>query len=119
MSFNSNNLICVSGNSRASQWAYTTYDRPGEVLDPGYFPDDRTTNFMRPGETLTITCWQPGRTDRSNPVMVVQGVTARTMAGVWIFLCFTKINPEKAARNFMRGIGRCVQRVLKPKESAA
>jgi len=98
--YDASNLICVAGNSRASRWAYSTMDRPAEVLAPGYFPDDRMRNFMHPGEMLTLTCLpakSPSR-HRRNPIAVLQAVTARTRAGVWLVLPLTPIaRPEQAA----------------------
>ncbi|MBT3533414.1 MAG: hypothetical protein HN478_06015 [Rhodospirillaceae bacterium] len=97
MSYDAANLICIAGNSQASQWAYSTTDRPGEVLTPGYFPDDRMRNFMHPGEVLTLTCLpaapssaKVSRRNR-NPIAVLQAVTARTMDGVWLVLPLTPI----------------------------
>ena len=109
MSYDASNLICIAGNSRTSQWAYCTADRLGDVLAPGYFPDDRMRNFMHPGELLTLTCQQPvpkalpprGRPSRHrrNPIAVLQAVTARTRDGTWLVLPLTPITrPENAAK---------------------
>ncbi|MFP6747010.1 MAG: hypothetical protein VCD66_05365 [Alphaproteobacteria bacterium] len=97
MTYDASNLVCVAGNSLASHWAYRTRDRPGDVLAPGYFPDDRMRNFMHPGEILTLTCLpaagpgppRPRRDD--NPVAVWQAVTARTRNGVWLVLPLTPV----------------------------
>ncbi len=100
MPFDVAKLICVAGNAQASQWAYRTTDRPAEVLAPGYFPDDRRLNFMLPGEMLTLTCWPSRRRgrQRDNPTAVLQAVTARTTAGVWLVLPLTPMaRPEWAA----------------------
>ncbi|MBT3333983.1 MAG: hypothetical protein HOK21_18300 [Rhodospirillaceae bacterium] len=93
MSYDVANLICVAGNSRASQWAYSTTDRPVEVLTPGYFPDDSMRNFMHPGEVLTLTCLssKPSPRRASNPVAILQAATVRTRAGVWLVLPLTPI----------------------------
>ncbi|MBC8240151.1 MAG: hypothetical protein ISR50_11760 [Alphaproteobacteria bacterium] len=100
MPYDASNLMCVAGNSRASHWAYSTTDRPAEVLAPGYFPDDRMRNFMHPGEILTLTCLSlktPSR-HRHNPIAVLQAVTARTREGVWLVLPLTPIaRPGQAA----------------------
>ena len=108
MSYDASNLICIAGNSRASQWAYRTADRLGDVLAPVYFPDDRMRNFMHPGELLTLTCLPPVAPKsshglspsrrRRNPVAVLQAVTARTREGIWLVLPLKPITrPETIA----------------------
>ncbi|MFP6697113.1 MAG: hypothetical protein VCF08_09445 [Alphaproteobacteria bacterium] len=72
MSYDASNLICIAGNSRASQWAYRTADR--------------MRNFMHPGELLTLTCLPPISPKSSrrpspsrhgrNPVAVLQAAAA-------------------------------------------
>jgi len=105
LSYDASNLICIAGNSRASQWAYRTADRLGDVLAPGYFPDDRMRKFMHPGELLTQTCLPPISPKSSrrpspsrhgrNPVAVLQAVTARTRDGIWLVLPLTPITRPK------------------------
>jgi hypothetical protein len=57
-------------------------------------------NFMHPGELLTLTflpC-KAGRRRQHNPVAVLQAVTARTAAGLWLVLPLTPIaRPGQAA----------------------
>lgn len=102
------NLICVAGNSRASHWAYSTSDRPAEVLAPGYFPDDRMQNFMHPGEILTLTCLssKPSPRRNSNPVAILQAATVRTRDGIWLVLPLTPIvRPKDYDNDFDNSAG--------------
>ena len=107
MPYEPKNLICIAGNAQTSHWAYRTSDRPGEVLAPGYFPDDPMVNFMLPGELLTLTCLPAndgGMRRARNPIAVLQAVTARTLNGVWLLLPLTPITrPAQAVAE--QGIG--------------
>ncbi|MEE9159980.1 MAG: hypothetical protein V3U60_16545 [Gammaproteobacteria bacterium] len=86
MAYETATLTCIGGDSKVTEWAYNTSDKPGEVLEPGYFPDDCKINFMRSGEKLTINCWSENRRYDSTPIMVAKGVVSVTEGRIWHFL---------------------------------